>query len=153
MDSYIIYNILEFIDNYQVNKVFEIKPQETNINDLIDIEYNNQIIKEEKLKEKWKDIFTNNIINHMKISTIYIQPILFNYIKLNKILNNFILFKKKFLINLEIQKLFTKQYSQILRSRLSLKDHLKYHNEILMPGTLTLDFLIMKKYHNYKFLE
>lgn len=153
MDSYIIYNILEFIDNYQVNKVFEIKPQETNINDLIDIEYNNQIIKEEKLKEEWKDIFTNNIINHIKISTIYIQPILFNYIKLNKILNNFILFKKKFLINLEIQKLFTKQYSQILRSRLSLKDHLKYHNEILMPGTLTLDFLIMKKYHNYKFLE
>ena len=42
MDSYIIYNILEFIDNYQVNKVFEIKPQETNINDLIDVEYNNQ---------------------------------------------------------------------------------------------------------------
>lgn len=153
MDSYIIYNILEFIDYYQVNKVFEIKPQETNIYDLIDIEYNNQIIKEEKLKEKWKEIFTNNIINNMKISTIYIQPILFNYIKINIILNNFILFKKKFLINLEIKKLFTKQYSQILRSRLSLKDHLKYHNKIVMPGTISLDFIIMKKYHNYKFLE
>lgn len=157
MDSYILYNILEFIDNYQVNDIFDIKAYETNINDIIDIELNNQIIKEEKLKEEWKDVFTNNVINNIintiKISSIYIQPELLNYIKINTILNNFINIKKKFIINLEIKKLFTKQYSQILRSRLSLRNHIKYHNDILMPGTISLDFLIMKKYYNYKFLE
>lgn len=53
MDSAILFNILEYIDKYDINNIFRIKPYEVNVQDIIDIEENNQSIEEELLKEEW----------------------------------------------------------------------------------------------------
>ena len=44
MDPLLLYKIIEYIDSYSLITLFNIDPYQTNIQDLIDIQYNTQYI-------------------------------------------------------------------------------------------------------------
>lgn len=154
MDSVILFNILEYIDKYDINNIFRIKPYEVNIQDIIDIEENNQSIEEELLKEKWENKYTFDVIFELKMIYFYLDPIIINHgIIYSNILKNKELVKQKKIICYNIKHLFYNNNSKILQSRLSLKYLIKYQNSILMPVSLGLDFILMREVNNFKFLE
>jgi hypothetical protein len=154
MDSVILFNILEYIDKYDINNIFRIKPYEVNIQDIIDIEENNQSIEEELLKEKWENKYTFDVIFELKMIYFYLDPIIINHgIIYSNILKNKELVKQKKIICYNIKHLFYNNNSKILQSRLPLKYLIKYQNSILMPVSLGLDFILMREVNNFKFLE
>lgn len=153
MDSYILFNILEYADQYNVNNLFEIKPDNTNINDIIDIILQNKIIHDQILQDEWKEKYTFDVVHELISIYFYINSnSINNNIKSNLIKSKKIV-KNKYLLNLEIKHLFKNQYSKILQSRLSLNDLIKYRYNILLPSCLILDFYIMRNFNNFKFLE
>jgi hypothetical protein len=153
MDSLILFQILEFADIYNINELFKINPYHTNIQDLIDIVYNNQYIHNKMLREHWKNVYTYEILGEFNILYSNVPKyFLDNNKNINFIKNNYI-FKQKKLIKLNIEYLFYGYYSKILQSRLHIKDHINFHHLIFIPGNLKLEFNILKKYHNFKFLE
>jgi hypothetical protein len=153
MDSVILFEILEYLDDNNINKLFQIQPYQTNIQDIIDIIYNNKYITEAKEKQKWKNIYTFDILFSYDNIFSYIPNYVFSIYKFTNIEKYYKTIKNKKILNLQIIFLFNGQYSKILQSRLSLKDHIKYIHTSLMPGIIGLDFMIMRKYQNYKFIE
>lgn len=153
MDSVILFEILEYVDDNNINNLFQIQPYQTNIQDIIDIIYNNKYINESKEKQKWKNIYIFDIIHPYNNIFTYIPKYVFYINKFVNIQKYYKIFKQKKLLNLQIIFLFNGQYSKILQSRLSLKDHIKYIYTSIKPGIIGLDFMIMRKYENYKFIE
>lgn len=154
MDSVILFNILEYIDKYDINNIFRIKPYEVTIQDIIDIEENNQSIQEEILKEEWENRYTFDVLYELKMIYFYIDPIIINHgIIYSKILKNKELVKQKKIICYNIKHLFYNNNSKILQSRLPLKYFIKYQHSILMPIKLGLEFILMREVNNFKFLE
>ena len=153
MDSVILFEILEYLDDNNINKLFQIQPYQTNIQDIIDIIYNNKYITEAKEKQKWKNIYTFNVLFTYENIFSYIPNYVFSIYKFTNIEKYYQTIKNKKILNLQIIFLFNGQYSKILQSRLSLKNHIKYIHSSLMPGIIRLDFMIMRKYQNYKFIE
>lgn len=153
MDSVILFEILEYLDDNNINKLFQIQPYQTNIQDIIDIIYNNKYITEAKEKQKWQNIYTFDILFPYDNIFSYIPNYVFLIYKFTNIEKYYKTIKNKKILNLQIIFLFNGQYSKILQSRLSLKDHIKYIHTSLMPGIIGLDFMIMRKYQNYKFIE
>ena len=74
MDSILLFQILEYLDEYDINSIFNIHPYQTNIQDLIDIIYNTKYIKERKELLKWKKIFTYEILYEYNMLFLYIEP-------------------------------------------------------------------------------
>ena len=140
-------------DDNNINNLFQIQPYQTNIQDIIDIIYNNKYINESKEKQKWKNIYIFDIIYPYNNIFTYIPKYVFYINKFVNIQKYYKIFKQKKLLNLQIIFLFNGQYSKILQSRLSLKDHIKYIHTSIKPGIIGLDFMIMRKYENYKFIE
>jgi hypothetical protein len=152
MDSVLLFQILEYLDEYDINSIFNIYPYQTNIQDLIDIIYNTKYIKERKELLKWKKIFTYEILYEYNMLFLYIEPYIMYSNQLN-ITNKINYIKQKKLIQFEIRHLFNGYYSKILQSRIPIKYFIKNQNNITMPSILKLEFKIMREFKNFKFLE
>jgi len=151
MDSFLLFEILEYLDIYKINELFGIKPYQTNIQDIIDIVINNKYIHEKNIKEQWKNIYSSEILYELNMIFLYSNPIII-YRKIN-ITNRKKYIKIKKLICLHIKQLFHEHYSKILQSRIPLKYYIKFHHQIYMPSLLKLEFKLLKLYHNFKFIE
>jgi hypothetical protein len=62
MDPLLLYKIIEYIDSYSLITLFNIDPYQTNIQDLIDIQYNTQYINKHIECKKWKQIFHDIVL-------------------------------------------------------------------------------------------
>lgn len=151
MDSVLLFLILEYIDEYQINKFLNIKPYNTNLKDIIDINIDNNYIRKQHIKEQWKTIYSTKIIHELNMLFLYSNQIII-YTKIN-VYKKYKYIKIKKLICLNIKQLFYERYSKILQSRIPLKYYIKNHHKIIMPSILKLEFKILKKYHSFKFIE
>lgn len=62
MDPLLLYKIIEYIDSYSLITLFNIDPYQTNIQDLIDIQYNTQYINKHIECKKWEQIFHDIVL-------------------------------------------------------------------------------------------
>jgi hypothetical protein len=65
LDNNLLYIILEFLDEYNVNIIYNIKSYNTTIYNLILIEYINKQIKEDFLKQGWINKYTFDVIKEL----------------------------------------------------------------------------------------
>ena len=112
MDSVILFEILEYLDDNNINKLFQIQPYQTNIQDIIDIIYNNKYITEAKEKQKWKNIYTFNVLFTYENIFSYIPNYVFSIYKFTNIEKYYQTIKNKKILNLQIIFLFNGQYSK-----------------------------------------
>ena len=65
IDNNILFIILEYIDEYQVNTIYKIQPDKITINDIINISNNNNKIKDELIKQEWINKYTFEVIKEL----------------------------------------------------------------------------------------
>lgn len=66
MNSILLYKIIEYLDQYNIAILFNINPDHTNIQDLLDIYINMTYMNKCIESKKWKKIFTEIVLKEFK---------------------------------------------------------------------------------------
>jgi len=66
MNPILLYKIIEYMDKYDIATLFNIDPEYTNIQDLLDIHINTTYMNKHIESKKWKNIFTEIVLKEFK---------------------------------------------------------------------------------------
>jgi|688.fasta_scaffold469720_3 hypothetical protein len=142
MDNLIYYNVIKYIDKYNISKLYNINIFNSSLELLIKIHKDNELIKNNEIIRKYKEYYNKKVIREYNL--IFLSnssKILQSRMSIKNIINHYPLFYQIKKINKEISEKFYKNgREKILQSRLSIKDIIKKPENPFEPFLLKYYF-------------
>jgi hypothetical protein len=142
MDNLIYYNVIKYIDKYNISKLYNINIFNSSLELLIKIHKDNELIKNNEIIRKYKEYYNKKVIREYNL--IFLSnssKILQSRMSIKNIINYYPLFYQIKKINKEISEKFYKNgRDKILQSRLSIKDIIKKPENPFEPFLLKYYF-------------
>lgn len=142
MDNLIYYNVIKYIDKYNISKLYNINIFNSSLELLIKIHKDNELIKNNELIRQYKEYYSKKILREYNLIFLSTSSkILQSRISIKDLITNYPLFYKIKKINKEISEKFYKNgRDKILQSRLSIKDIIKKSDNPFEPFLLKYYF-------------
>jgi len=142
MNNIIFYNVIQYIDKYNISKLYNINIFNSTIDILIKIQQYNQLIMNNEIIKKNKEYFSKKIIKEYNLIFLSTSnKVLQSRLSIKNLIKYYPLFYKLKQINKEVtEKFYNNGRAKILQSRLSIKDIVKKSEYSLEPYLLKYYF-------------